>query len=456
MSIEEWAGRWDMGAPVRAAQAVTTLERSKAPDVREVEVFLRATQTDRITFAGRDLQAAARTRAIGAAVRVWRDDGRVGQSWTEDLSLDGLRTARDEAALLGTCGVPNQRSRQPAEPTIVENRFVGPTTEQLALKAKLDLVRETVERARAVPEVAALPAMWLEDTATAAAVVLDGSILSAQALTDTHLTVLLRARTPTDAPDASAYGMTRARRLVELDPTAAVAEALEQARALGDRAPLPAGCYDLVIQPSAIAYLLSTVGSLLAADAGRTGRGRAWGIGERVGSDRLCLVDDPLRLDGPASCSADAEGTPTRPRFLVEKGVVTALLHTRDSGPGGNAVRDDHRADVQAGITNLMLQPTNADVAELTRQAPDAIWVQAAHGFPPPGTPVSRDLRLILEGWRMRGGELCEPVRATLPGTVMSLLAGMDSATDDYRFFPSAGTGAGCTVLFRDQTLVAN
>ncbi len=119
--------------------------------------------------------------------------------------------------------------------------------------------------------------------------------------------------------------------IAELDGAALGARAAAKARAWADPVELPAGRYEVVLEPAAVADLLGNLAS-----AGFNGKA----VNERtsfvhVGEDQfdpsLSLVDDPLEV----GLAYDAEGTPRQRLALVESGRTVARGPRPAYGRGG-------------------------------------------------------------------------------------------------------------------------
>ncbi len=127
-------------------------------------------------------------------------------------------------------------------------------------------------------------------------------------------------------------------RLADLDGGALGARAAAKARAWKDPVELPAGHYEVVLEPDAVLDLVGHVGALAM-------NGKA--VNERVsyaelGADQhdpaITLYDDPLAL----GLGYDREGTPRQRLTLISSG-RTRGVHPRPPYRRGRR-RDVHRA----------------------------------------------------------------------------------------------------------------
>ena len=153
--------------------------------------------------------------------------------------------------------------------------------------------------------------------------------------------------------------------LGELDGAALGARAAAKARASSDPVELPAGRYEVVLEPTAVADIVE-----LLAVAGFNGKA----VNERrsfvrVGDDQfdpsITVVDDPLAV----GLGYDKEGTARQRLVVVDRGTTVALTHDRRSADEAAATSTGHAVDMAFGwgpvARHLGVLPSgnNGDVA---------------------------------------------------------------------------------------------
>ncbi|WFE36772.1 metallopeptidase TldD-related protein [Micromonospora sp. WMMD975] len=183
------------------------------------------------------------------------------------------------------------------------------------------------------------------------------------------------------ARTGGADGVARhcADRLDDLDGAALGARAAAKARAAADPVELPAGRYEVVLEPAAVADLLHNL-AWYGFNGKRHTEGQSFAEpGTAQFDPAVTLVDDPLHA---SMLPFDLEGTPRRALPLVEAGTTGAVAHDRRSG-----------AEVGAGSTG--------------------------HGMPGGSTfgPIARNVRLLPAG-SPAGGVVAGPVSAGVTGAV--------------------------------------
>jgi predicted Zn-dependent protease len=235
------------------------------------------------------------------------------------------------------------------------------------------------------------------------------------AVTDSFVKVICR-----DGGERSGFGAAAARSAGALDPSRVAEEAARKA-APGERADLPAGEYDVVLDADAVGVLLEFVGALAFNGlAHAEGRGALVGrLGRRVAAAAINLADTP-RLRTTLPRAFDAEGVPKRPIPLIQDGVAHRVVHdTRSAALAGRGARSTGHALAPGGAlggpepTNLVLVGGGArDVHELAQPIERGLYVtrlwyvNAVHAKRTLLTGMTRDGTFLIED-----GLITRPVR---------------------------------------------
>jgi len=219
------------------------------------------------------------------------------------------------------------------------------------------------------------------------------------------------------------------------DPAALGQRAGEQAVArLDPRRPATA-TMSVVFHPRVAASLL---GHLAAAINGAAvARGTSFlkdCLGERVFAPGIAIHDDPARPRGLRSRPFDAEGIATRPRALVEDGVLASwILDCRTARMLGRATTGHAARSVSAppapASTNLWLAPGTMSPAALMADIGIGLYVTELIGMGV--NPVTGDYSRGAAGFMIRQGALAEPVaEITVAGNLRDMFARLVAADD--------------------------
>ena len=230
-----------------------------------------------------------------------------------------------------------------------------------------------------------------------------------------------------------------------------------QVKAAGDRAlcalSLPAakgGIYPVVIDPILSGlFVHEAFGHLSEADMVHENPDllETMTIGRRFGPESLQIFDGAAPEGHRGSYFYDDEGTPATTTQLIQNGVLTGRLHSRETAgslgelPTGNARCLNYHYSPLVRMTNTWIERGNTPRASLMANIKEGIYAQNWIGGETNGelfTFTAGEARMI------RNGHLAEPIRdVTLSGNVFSTLANIEAIGDDFYWDESGGCGKG-------------
>jgi PmbA protein len=157
-------------------------------------------------------------------------------------------------------------------------------------------------------------------------------------------------------------------------------------------------------------------------------------MGQRLFRTGVHIKDDPHRIRASRSGTFDAEGVPTRPRTLIEDGVLTTwLLDSRSARQLG--LRTTGHASRGTGgppspsATNLYMDAGEATPAELMADIELGVYVTELIGMGING--MTGDYSRGAAGFMIRNGTLAEPVaEITIAGNLNDMFAVLMPAND--------------------------
>ncbi|MBQ8536225.1 MAG: TldD/PmbA family protein, partial [Clostridia bacterium] len=239
------------------------------------------------------------------------------------------------------------------------------------------------------------------------------------------------------------------RRFTDLDPERLGEEAAMVALNGLNAAPVKSGRYRTIILNEAMSSLLATFSGIFSAEEAQQGlsllKGRE---GESIASQQVTLVDDPLLPGGLASRSFDAEGMPAQTKKIIDKGVLTTLLHNRKTAQKqgvastGNASKGGYAAPVRVAPTNLFLQPGIKTLPELMSQMGRGLVITDLSGLHSGADPISGDFSLLAKGYEVTDGQRGPAVeQITIAGNFYELLKNVREIGSDL-LFPARSIGS--------------
>jgi PmbA protein len=206
---------------------------------------------------------------------------------------------------------------------------------------------------------------------------------------------------------------------------------------LGARRP-PTGAFPVLFDERVAGTLIGHL--LAAANGAAVARGSSWlrdRLGEAVLPDTLDLAEDPHRARVSGSRPFDAEGLPTLPRLIVERGVLRGytldLASARKLGmaPTGNAARGVSSPPSPA-TWNVALTEGTQSQDDLLREMGTGLLITSLIGSTI--NPNTGDYSRGAAGFWVERGEIAHPVNeCTIAGHLPEMLRRITPANDARR-----------------------
>ena len=206
--------------------------------------------------------------------------------------------------------------------------------------------------------------------------------------------------------------------------------------------PVRPGRYTVILDPAAAAAMAHRLVAHLARTMFPGADADALPIGLRVGPECLTVGDDPTADGLRGSLACDDEGTPPRRTILVQNGVVTGHLTTRETAarthlaPSGHARAGALHAAPAPRAANSFLAQGAGTLDDLLRGIGSGVYVSDLIAADESGG----GLTLRAESARViRNGSLAEPVKGVqIEGSLLSLLGQVESVAGDFVWDASA------------------
>ncbi len=246
---------------------------------------------------------------------------------------------------------------------------------------------------------------------------------------------------------------------IELDkladlPEKAVSGALSKLGAVG----VASGKYNVVFSAKQVRTLLSTYSPIFSARNAQLGMSLLRGkVGEVVASDKITLIDDPMREGCMAQTAFDGEGVATYKKTVIEGGVLKTLLYDiataqkegREST--GNGQRAGYSEPVTIDPYSFYICAGEKSFEDMISSLEDGIYITAMKGLHAGADAVTGDFSIDSEGFRIRGGKICEAIKSfTVAGNFFDLLKNIKDVANDLSF----GLPSGFTVFGAPSILV--
>lgn len=194
------------------------------------------------------------------------------------------------------------------------------------------------------------------------------------------------------------------------------------------------GKYDIVMKGKVLRDFLSTFASVFSAKNAQKGLSLLAGKeGEKIASDCVTLVDDPMREGCPMQTTFDGEGVATARREIISGGVLNTLLYdlTTAKKAGvestGNGQKGSYASPVNIAPYSFGIQAGEKTREELFEAVGNGVYITSAKGFHAGANAVTGDFSIESEGFMIRNGKRAEAVKSfTIAGNFFELLKQID------------------------------
>jgi TldD protein len=170
-------------------------------------------------------------------------------------------------------------------------------------------------------------------------------------------------------------------------------------------------------------------------------------LGKTFGGEILNIVDGAAVPGLRGSYVYDDEGIPSTKTYLVQKGVLSGRLHSRETAAkmkeklSGNARAISYRFPPIVRMTNTYIEPGKTSFKDMISDIKEGIYVKNWYG----GTTSMEMFTFSAgEAYMIRNGKVAEMLRpVTLTGNVFSTLKNIDAIGNDLDMNEGGGCGKG-------------
>ncbi len=218
---------------------------------------------------------------------------------------------------------------------------------------------------------------------------------------------------------------------------------------------LKGGKAPVVLGPNVVGvFVHEAFGHLAEADLALTGGVLMHSMGKKIGSDNVTFYDDGTVPGAFGSFKYDDEGVPAQKTLLIKDGVVTGLMHNRETAqkfkaaPTGNARAEDFRVEPIIRMRNTYMAPRDWEYDELFKDIKAGYFFKSFRGGQ---ANLDGSFQVgIQEGYEIVNGEVGAPVRnASISGNTLETLLKVDAVGKDFEI-DSGRCGKGQTAFIGD------
>jgi PmbA protein len=241
------------------------------------------------------------------------------------------------------------------------------------------------------------------------------------------------------------YDIWFGRDYTKFDPTKLGTNAAKKAVSALNGRSMESGDYNVILKNTVLADILECFSSNFFGDTVNKGFSLLKGkIGEKIASNLITIVDEPLLENGLATTAFDSEGVACYNKSIVEDGILKTFLHNMKSAntagvsSTGNGFKGSFKGTVKISPTNLYIKNGTTAYTELLNAGASIIVTDVA-GLHSGANVVSGDFSLAAEGFNINDGKLGEAIeQITISGNFYNLLNNVTAVADDLEYNSSA------------------
>ncbi len=215
------------------------------------------------------------------------------------------------------------------------------------------------------------------------------------------------------------------------------------------------GKFPVVLGPNVVGvFVHETFGHLAEADLALAGGVLMNNMGKKIGSDVVTFYDDGTIEGAFGSAKYDDEGVPAQKTLLIKDGVVSGLMHNRETAqkfnttPTGNARAEDFRVEPIIRMRNTFMAPRDRSFEELIEDVDSGYYFKSFRGGQ---ANLDGTFQVGMEeGYEIVKGEVGEAVRdASISGNTLDTLFKVEAVGKDFELWPGR-CGKGQTAFVSD------
>jgi TldD protein len=425
---------------------------------------LRAVRTEstRLEIKDGELKEAVEGSEAGFGLRVLVD-GSWGFASANSMEPSALEAAVEGAMSLARASAP--RAGEPVVlapvPAVTDTVLWEPGRDprNVAIEDKVEMLRDMESAARTSEHLATVTTAYTEGTRRVEFMTSEGTRLLHGLTRVIAIANLTGRREGVMSSFRVRVGGVGGFEVFEAeDPVARVTGAVTSLETLLGAGRAPGGRMTAVVDPDMTGVLVheafghaSEADLVLSGDSILDGR-----LGEKLGADGVTIFDDPNIPGAFGSFPYDDEGVRGSRKVLMEDGVLTSFIHSRETAgrmghePNGAARSQDHGSRPMVRMSNTCMDAGDMSLEELFEDVGEGIYLKGTRGGevdPAKGTFQFG----AQEAFLVEGGEVARPLRdVALMGSILETIANVDGIGKDFALASPGFCGKGQTVPVGD------
>lgn len=240
---------------------------------------------------------------------------------------------------------------------------------------------------------------------------------------------------------SSSHDFISSKRIKDLNPSEIYKNACDLAIKGLNKKKVESRKLPVILDPLASLYMIGIAlnGALNADNVQRKRSFLSEELGKEIGSENLNVLDDGLLEGAVGSSSFDGEGSPSKKKVLIEKGVLKSFLYdnytakkeNREST--GNAVRASFRSLPSISVRNFIFLEGKVDLESMISELKHGIYLRST--FDTPNIITGEFSGMINEGFYIENGEMkFSLLQAGIGMTLKDLFSKITEVSKEYKW----------------------
>lgn len=215
-----------------------------------------------------------------------------------------------------------------------------------------------------------------------------------------------------------------------------VIDVLEKATQQVTKEKLETKKYNVVLDSSVVSSVLSVLKNMLSAQSIRKKTSCLTGqINNKLFSEKLTIVEEPLNSNYPGYTIFDKEGTDTYNKIIIENGVLKTYLYDIKESKIENIESTGNNYG-QISTRNMYIKPSDKNVKELLKLMNDGIYIIDMMGAS--GTSINEstgNISIQVFGYIIKNGKIMSGFHpAVMSTTIYELLSNIEEIGNDVTY----------------------
>ena len=205
-------------------------------------------------------------------------------------------------------------------------------------------------------------------------------------------------------------GISIEQTFAEINKDEIVKKACEKAISMIGAEPVESGSYDVIIENEAMTSLIGGFASMFSGEAAIKKLTSLVGKeNEKIMSEKVTIVDDPLRAKAISSRTFDDEGVATYTKEVVSNGVFKTFLHNLKTAKFFNTESTGNAVGSSVGGINFYVKEGTTSKEDMIKGMKKGLLITDLAGLHASLNPVSGDFSAQASGYYIEDGKIVKP-----------------------------------------------